>query len=182
RPSEVAKCVALINRTHKGQDLFRPYTADFLRGRLDDPSWGPRPEFWVPVYGWPDYWVLEEHGRVVACAGLWDRGRHIRELWHKPSTGERRALASTALMDWGFAEGHEEAMARLIAFFLGETARLGRDHLLAPIEHHPRLFELLAQYDPAPDTRGMNWRVFDGKGGSLRDPRPSRIYTDLAYW
>ena len=89
RREDLAACVALINRTHAGMDLFRPYTAEFLEDVLDEGFWGERPkptgnpqmDWWKSVYGWTDYFVLEEAGRIRACGGLWDRGRDMREQW-----------------------------------------------------------------------------------------------------
>ena len=92
--------------------MFRPYSTEYLEQRLDDPFWGEKPDFWVPVYGWPDYHVVEEDGRVVACGGLWDKGKNVREVWRHKETGEVRSFDSTALLDFGYAEGREDAMIR----------------------------------------------------------------------
>ena len=94
RRSEIRSCVALINRTHRGLDLFRPYSEEYLRGKLADPPWGPKPKSWTPVYGWQDYYVLEARGQIVACAGLWDRGRHVREVWRNKVSGEQQVIES----------------------------------------------------------------------------------------
>ena len=63
RPDDLPRCVELINRTHAGLDLFRPYTVEFLESHLDDPAWGPKPSFWSPVFGWDDYAVVEDGDR-----------------------------------------------------------------------------------------------------------------------
>ena len=130
RRPDVRRCVALINRTHRGLDLFRPYSEEFMCTRLDDPYWEPKPPFWLPVYGWPDYYVLEEKGRVVACAGLWDRGKHIREVWRHKRNGEQRTVETTALMDFGYESGREDAMARLMRYLVGRTHELGPQDFL----------------------------------------------------
>ncbi|MCH8849263.1 MAG: hypothetical protein IIC89_00380, partial [Chloroflexi bacterium] len=108
-PADVSRCVGLINRTHRGLDLFRPYSVDFLERRLNDGFWGePMPEEWWPrVYGWQDYHVVEEQGRVVACAGLWDRGRDMRDRWRRKSGGEEKVLSTADVLDFGFARGNE---------------------------------------------------------------------------
>jgi hypothetical protein len=179
----VTRCVQLINRTHRGQDLFRPYSEEFLQIRLDDPSWGPKPEFWEQVYGWPDYFVLEEDGRVVACAGLWDKGKNVRESWVHKETGERRLLESTALMDFGYATGREEAMARLISFLVGRTQELERGFLVAPLEHLPKVKRLLTDHEPTTETRALHFQIFDEKADNWSvDGSLKKVYTDLAYW
>lgn len=181
RRSDVRRCVGLINRTHRGLDLFRPYTPDFLRERLDDPMWGPKPDSWVSVYSWGDYMVLEEEGRIVACAGLWDRGKDVREVWLHKRTGERVMTEHTALMDFGFAEGREDAMKRLLGRFIGRTAELGRQELLAPIEYLPSLVARMAPYEPELETRRLAVHPESGNDGDLK-VRVRRPYTDLAYW
>jgi hypothetical protein len=181
RRSEARRCVALVNRAHRGLDLFRPYSAEFLQDRLSDQGWGPKPAFIVPVYGWHDYYVLEEGDRIVACAGLWDRGRHVREVWRHTETGEVTTIEPTALMDFGYAEGREDAMARLIQYLIGVSHELGRHELLAPIEQLPALVELLKDHEPALETRTMAVDGFHEAGLDV-DVVVKRPYTDLAYW
>ena len=180
-PADVPVCIELINATHDGLDLFRPYTAEFLETRLDDPFWGPRPSFWSTVYGWDDHLVVEQDGRVVACGGLWDRGRDIRERWRHKETGEEQVLSTTAMLDWGHAPGHEEAMAHLIRRFSARTAELGRVHLLAPLEFAPKVLALLSDSGVMEDTRALRCMGFEEPGLRVA-PRVTRPYTDLAYW
>jgi len=182
RHSDIRHCVPLINRTHRGLDLFRPFSAEYLRDRLDESRPGEKSPAWLAahsVYGWQDYYVLEEDGRIVACAGLWDRGRDIREVWRHKTTGEQHTVTSTAVLDFGYAEGREEAMARLVSYLIGETDRLGRDSLTIPLENLPALAKLLEGYGPAPETRGMEGGTFDAE---TRRPFGRSIYTDLRYW
>ena len=178
---ESRECASLINGVHRGLDLFRPYTASFLQSRLDDQAWGAKPDWWPRVYGWEDYYVVEERGRIVACAGLWERGRHVREVCRNLKTGEQETKEFGALLDFGWAPGREDAMARLIRHLLGVTARLGRSRLMAPIEHWPRLRDLLSDIPSTPDRRVVLWWSYmpgrDGRSIVLRKPD-----TDLVYW
>jgi hypothetical protein len=181
--ADLPACLRLINRTHRGCDLFRPYTRDFLEERLNDPSWGAKPPFWVPVYGWPDYYVLEEEGRVVACGGLWDKGANVREVWRHKETGETNTVDCTALMDFGYAAGREDAMVSLIRFFTGKTQELGRSHLTAGIQHLPRLVRAVAPLEPEAETRALHWQIYGPEQDMWQAaPEPKRIYTDVAYW
>lgn len=179
REDDVARCVSLINRTHRGLDLFRPYTVDYLSNRLDDGLWGDPiheewHEDWAHVYGWNDYYVLEEHGRIVACAGLWDRGRDMRDRYRHKETGEEKVVAVASLLDFGFARGHESSMARLIEYLVGETHRLGRDFLVAPLQYLPKVAALLETYEPLSDVRALRWGL---------DTYPiTQPHIDLAYW
>ena len=181
RPADLSRCVELINRTHCGLDLFLPYTEERFEMRLDDPYWGPSLDAGVHVFGWEDYYVLEEDGDVVACAGLWDRGRDVREVWRsKKVKGETHTIAPTALMDFGHAEGREDALARLIEFLIGETDRLGRDRLMAPLQFLPSVAVLLTDREPVKESRPLYWQaVGPAKQMGLKLDRP---YTDLGYW
>ena len=174
RRSDIRRCVGLINRTHRGSDLFRPYTMEFLQQALDEGFWGASPPEWVSVYRWQDYYVLEEQGRIVACAGLWDRGRDLREKWRRQSRTEEKVIAAAAVLDFGHEAGHETSLARLIGYLIGETDRLARDHLVVPLDQMPELAALLEEYGPIPETRALRW--------DLRDPVVTRPYTDLRYW
>jgi len=179
QPADIARCVSLINRTHRGLDLFRPYSVDFLQNRLDDGIWGEQTKEvwndpWRHVYGWDDYYVLEEQGRVVACAGLWDRGRDMRDRYRHTETGEEKVVTVAAVLDFGYARGHEATMARLVGYLIGETNRLGRDFLAVPLDYLPALAQQLARYEPAPETRALRW--------GLQDYPIERPHIDLAYW
>jgi hypothetical protein len=181
RPADVEACVQLINTTHDGLDLFRPYDAGFLSARLDDGTWGPKPPFFVPVYGWDDMVVLREAGEVVACAGLWDRGRNVRERWRHRATGEERLVEATCVLDLGFAPGRADAMASLLGHLLARTTELGRTAMIVALEHHPEVTEQLAWACPHPEERLLETMGFSD-GVTRVDACITRPYTDLAYW
>ena len=179
---DVPRCVELVNGTHAGLDLFRPYTAEFLESHLDDPSWGPKPGFWSPVFGWDDYAVAEDRdGRIVACGGLWDRGRDVRERWTCAETEEERTVEATAVLDWGHAPERPDAMALLLRHFLARTAELGRNHLLAPLEHAPGVLAALEDLTPVEETRALRCVGFNDETVRV-EAHITRPYTDLAYW
>jgi len=173
RRGDLARCAELLDRTHAGQDLYRPRSAEALENVLDEGFWGERPEWWRSVYAWPDHCVLEEGGRVVACAGLWDRGADVRERWRHRESGGERMRSEAALLDWGFEEGAEAAMQRLIRHLLARTHARGRDALTVPVDHQPVLAKGLEALRPVPEERRLRWGL----------PRPAeRPHTDLRYW
>ena len=180
-PADIRCCIELINRTHHGLDLFRPYSEEYLQGKLDELCRGPEPGARPAVYGMQDYYLLEEGGRIVACAGLWDKARHVREAWRHKLSGERRVVESTALLDFGHAEGRDDAMARLIGYLIGVTDGLGRDQLMAPLEFLPSLAGQLASYQPVTEKRAFYWQP-DKVLKDLGLRMLARPYTDLAYW
>ena len=171
---DLARCVELVNRTHRDLDLFRPYSEDFLEGTLDEHFWSERPDFYQTIYGWRDYHVLEEDGRIIACAGLWDRGRDVRERWRHAKGDRERTISDTNLLDWGYQEGAEEAMVRLVDHLLGRTHDLERDHLVIGLDHQERLAAALEGYEPVSEERFLRW--------SMPDVPMTRPYTDLRYW
>jgi GNAT superfamily N-acetyltransferase len=175
REGDLDRCIALINRTHAGRDLFRPYPREFLRDRLAVGLAEIGKPFWSPPYGTADVHVLERDGEIVACAGLWDRGRDLRERWRHRETGEARVVSATAVLDFGCAEGREDALAALIEHLIGATHALGRDYLLAPLETVPRIAELLASHDPVPEVRYLQWRA---DTPAITTP----VHVDLVYW
>ncbi len=174
RRGDLAQCVELLNRTHGGLDLFRPYTEEFLEDQLDEGYWGERAPWFPTVYGWRDFHVLEVAGRILACAGLWDRGRDLRERIRDKRSGEERTLSGTALLDWGYAEAAEDAMAELVAELAARTHALGRDFLSAPLDHTPVLAKRLESLEPAVETRYLRW--------GNPSPAITRPYTDLRWW
>jgi N-acetylglutamate synthase-like GNAT family acetyltransferase len=174
---DLPRCVELINRTNDGLDLWRPQSVERLSDKLSEGIWGERPPGFpgqMHVYGWDEFYVLEENGSVVACAGLWDRGRDIRDRWRHKESGEEKVIEVTCVLDFGFADERERSMARLIEFLIGVTATLGRDYLTVPLDWLPALAEQLGPLEPVPETRALRW--------GLREPEITKPYTDLVYW
>jgi ribosome modulation factor len=179
-PSDVDRCVELVKSAHDGLDLFRPYSPDTLRARLDDLFWGPKPHFVPSVYGWPDMKVLEDAGEIVACAGLWDRGRDVRERWRHGITNDERVVDSACLMDIGHAPGRADALAALIDHHVATTNALGRTTLCAALEFLPDVITQ-CRHQPTVETRSLETMVYREPDIDLQLPI-ARPYTDLAYW
>ena len=176
------RCRELINRTHDGLDLFRPYSEEYLDHRMSDPCWGPKPSFYPTVYGLPDYRVLEIDGTIVACGGRWDRGRDLREVW-RPADGPApaRVLDPTALMDFGFADGAAAAMGELIRHLLAETADQGRSGVArtAGVPARRRRCGGRPRTDHGP--RALHVLPFASPDLTVQVD-VTRPYIDLAYW
>jgi hypothetical protein len=175
RSDDLVACATLINRTHGAFDLFAPYSAENLASRLDQGFPGELPSYYPHVYGWQDFHLLEENGAIVACAGLWDRGRDMRETWRKAE--ETRTIAVTNLLDFGYDKGAEDAMALLIEYLLGETERLSRTSLVAPLDRLPALASACARFDPRGERRTFEWTPFVPEAPRTV-PEP---YTDLRF-
>ena len=120
--ADLGRCAELINRTHAGLDLFRPLGSESLRDVLDGGYWGPAAPWRPRPYGWDDFQVVEANGRIVACGGLWDRGRDVREVWRHPN-GEERRVEVAAALDLGCEAGEEAALADLLRAFARDVGR-----------------------------------------------------------
>jgi hypothetical protein len=118
--------------------------------------------------------VLEEGGSIRACAGLWDRGRDMRERWRRIGGTDERVIGIACVLDFGYAEGADESMAQLLRHLIGRTHLLGRDYLAVPIEHLPGLVALMDRHHSELDTRALRW--------NLKELPITRPYTDLRYW
>lgn len=181
---DLPRCFELINRSNEGLDLFRPYDLHRMEERLNDAMWGPTPEFIPDVYGWNDFRVLEIDETVVACGGLWDRGRDVREVWRQVSAsgdGAEHVLDPTAVLDFGFAEGHASAAAELLSHFLAATGELGRSGMMAALEFLPDVAAAVADLAPQSENRTLHVMPFS-MPGLENDAEITRPHTDLAYW
>jgi hypothetical protein len=176
-PRDLSRCAELINRTHDGLDLFTPYGPESLRHMLDGGVWGERPPWRPAVYGWADFHVVEQAGRIVACAGLWDRGRDMREVWRTVGGQERRVEVAAAL-DLGCEAGCEDALADLLRDFASRSAALGRQMLIADLEHLPEVASRLADLEPRLESRTLEWSPY-----MPALPRTlGECHLDLRYW
>jgi hypothetical protein len=175
--SDLETCASMINRTHEGLDLFHPYGTESLRAMLDEGIWGARPPNYRPVYGWKDVFVLEEAGRVVACAGLWDRGRDMRETW-RSKDGEERRVEVAAALDVGCEAGAEMALARLLRSLAGIAHERGRQSLIAHMEHMPAVQAELADLNSRLESRVLEWSPYTPE----LPRRLGRCFVDLRYW
>ncbi|HZC17572.1 MAG TPA: hypothetical protein VE309_12490 [Caulobacteraceae bacterium] len=175
--ADLAACAALINRTHEGLDLFRPLGAESLRMVLDQGYWGPGPSWQARTYGWADVFVLEEDGEIVACAGLWDRGRDMREVW-RSQAGEERRVEVAAALETGRAAGRDDALARLLRHLAGLAAERGRQSLIVDLEHLPAVKAALADLDPRVESRTLEWSPY----GPETPPTLGECHIDLRYW
>jgi hypothetical protein len=174
---DIEACAALINRTHEGLDLFCPYGPESLRAVLDEGIWGEGPSTRRSVYGWRDAFVLEEGGRIVACAGLWDRGRDMREIW-RGKDGEERRIEVAAALDVGCAAGHDPALGRILRHLGGLAAERGRQSLIADLEHLPAVTAALADLEPRVESRTLEWSPY-----APELPRQlGECFIDLRYW
>jgi hypothetical protein len=111
-PDEADEVAAILNATHQGQELFRPYTARTLRRRLEQAP---------DLYSWGDVFRTEN-----AVVGVWHSPEvRIRTESDGTASRSRRAL----VLDHGFRPGHEDEYEALLHVAARTAADAGYDHL-----------------------------------------------------
>lgn len=181
RPAERAdldRCATLIVARREGFDFVAPATAWTLDERLSSAGAAPRDVFWPHVYGYGDFFVVERDGRIVACAGLWDAGRDLREVWRHQATGRRRVVDSTMVLDPGFEDGCEAEFVRLLDYLAERSDGLGRNRMTVPLVPLGVPEALLEGWDVRTETRSLQFTL-DEAADRLPPVRP---FIDLAYW
>ncbi len=106
--------VRLVNRTHEGRELFRPYTDVDLGRRLSMSS----------DYGWGDYYGRFAGDRLVALAGVWGRNRAMTVMARGGDGREEREVSSF-IADYGYEDGAEDEMVVLLADICAAEASKG---------------------------------------------------------
>ena len=138
----------------------------------------PAPAYLEQIGRLIDVHPIKDAGLTVLVDAMWGTGAG----WFPKilNGGKTRVVENTALMDFGCAEGREDALARLIGHLVGVTHSLGHGQLMAPLQFLPSVVESLASYEPMTETRPIYWQPI----GAARDlnVKLTRPYTDLAYW
>lgn len=111
--------VELINATHEGDDFFEPLTADTLSARLTRDA-AYTPDSLRGVF---------DGATLVAAGGVIDKGRYTERIRIDGSSGEEKRTRSAAIIDWGYAPGHGDAFAQLLAALASDARLLGRKSL-----------------------------------------------------
>ena len=141
-PSEAKAVVGLLNRTHDGQELFRPYTLGSLNRRLSR----------SPEYGWGHLFGLDEADELAAVVGLWDQGRSLRVTSLDKATGQTHTVSRAVVADYGFRPRGERALAALLQQAAAVAASWGRQEVMITVPAASPLPDLLADLRPRLDS------------------------------
>ncbi len=134
RPATAAdapRIVALLNTTHEGEALFRPYTIESLIERVErEPS----------AYSWPSFRLSDR-----AVLGAWWHAYRVLRATGEESSEDVRTL----VLDYGFEPGAESEFVDLLRAVAAEASSGGSSELtiftsppspgyevLRPIAHH----------------------------------------------
>jgi hypothetical protein len=139
---EAKAVVELLNRTHDGQELFRPYTVGSLNRRLSR----------SPEYGWDHVFGVDEGGELAAVLGLWDQGRSLRVTSFDKVSGQTHTVSRPVVADYGFRPGAEGALAALLRGAAAVAASWGRQEVMMTVPAASPLPGLLADLRPRLDT------------------------------
>lgn len=155
--------VDLVNRTHAGEDFFEPLNGESLRERLARDA----------QYALGNLAGVRESGRLVAVAGLWDKGATTEAIHLNARTGEETRSRSASVTDWGYAPGCEDAFAALLRSLAARTWTLGRGTMTV-CEPAPG-----ALPDPGVPAQATDVSLFTPSFDPPDSPAIRGIYVDL---
>lgn len=113
-PADLAHVGRVLNATHRGAEMFLPYTQRSLAERMAR----------APAqYGWDRLWL---NGGAVA--GVWPEGESIAGRLRQPS-GEWAESRAAVVLDYGCLPGHEGELLALLRAWCGWLAPRGMSAL-----------------------------------------------------
>jgi GNAT superfamily N-acetyltransferase len=127
--AQLDEAAALINATQAWSAFFEPVTAESLMTRLSRDD----------QYRAQDLHGAFSGGRLVAVAGLWDKGANTEHIRTHPPTGMEVRSRTTAVIDWGCARGHKGDLSRLLAGLAAKSRMYGRQAMTI-CEPRPGMF------------------------------------------
>ena len=113
KPEDAARIVELLNGCHGEEELYLPYTLETLAARL---ARAPQ------EYSWEQVWLTD--GAVV---GVWPAGESIQVIVERD--GQRAVSRRGLALDYGFEDGAEEQLERLLRAWCGRLSERGFDTL-----------------------------------------------------
>jgi len=113
KPEDAARIVELLNGCHGEEELYLPYTLKTLAARL---ARAPQ------QYSWERLWMTD--GAVV---GVWPAGESVRVIVERD--GQRIVSQRGLVLDYGFSDGAEEQLERLLREWCGWLWERGLDTL-----------------------------------------------------
>jgi GNAT superfamily N-acetyltransferase len=154
--------VRLLNRTHAGKDLFRPYEQVDFGQRLAR----------SPAYGWGDVYGRSAGGPLVAVAAVWDRGAATATRRGQDGPPRREWVVA----DYGYEAGAEGEMAALLRELCAAAASAGRDAVSLALDPEGGLYAALRDL---PHSLAEN--LFYAPRIEAPADLPS-VYLDPFYW
>lgn len=127
---ELDDALALVNSTHRGLQLFIPYSRRRLEQRLTRSS----------SYTLAHWRGIRRGKRLVAVAGVYDRGAHLAVRTARRDGLTETPTRSLAVIDYGFAPGYEGAMVELLDAVRGMAGTCGRQSVQISVPEESPLF------------------------------------------
>jgi hypothetical protein len=163
---DLPQMLDLINETHRGREMFLPYTGDSLQRRLQQsPSYSLR--------HWRGYRSREG---LVAVAGVWDFGKSLKVAERSKGGDNLRVSSPAFVLDYGYRPGADEAMVEVFFALMESAARAERNELWIALPVERRLFSLMADL-PHSTT------LFQILTPGIETPKDiaASVYLDLVY-
>ena len=134
-PDDLPRALELINETHRGRELFLPYTAESLRRRLQQ----------SPGYSWRHWRGYRSRQGLVAVAGMWDFDRSLRITESSKSGDSVHVSVPALVLDYGYRQGAEEAMVEVFMALMEAAAHAERNELWIALPVERRLYSLMVE-------------------------------------
>lgn len=131
--NDLPQVLDLVNATHSGREMFLPYTAESLQRRLQR----------SPHYSWQHWRGYRSRAGLVAAAGMWDFNRSLRMIECSKAGETLHTSAPAFVLDYGYSEGAEEAMAEVFMSLMEAAAHKERNDLLIALPVERRLFAMM---------------------------------------
>ncbi len=165
-PDDLPQIVGLLNRTHGRREMFLPYTPESLQRRLQLSL----------DYSWRQWRGYHSAKGLLAVGGMWDYNRSLRLTVRDENGAPLHTSTPAYVLDYGYAEGAEEALVEVFMSLMELAAEGERSDLWVALPTERRLFTMM---QPFPHTTTLFCILTPGI-----EPPPSlgsSVYLDPVY-
>jgi hypothetical protein len=159
-PGDAARIVEILNTCHAGEEMYRPYTIDTLRSRLER-----APE----LYGWEQVWLTDR-----AVVGVWPAGLRVTR---EDDDGTRREAVRASVLDHGFLPGADDELESLLRAWCGWLAERGTNELAIYTSEGSPNYGVVSRLASEVDVYDFRMGVAEPAGAKERG-----LYVDAVYF
>ena len=132
--SDLPQVVELINATHSGREMFLPYNHESFQRRLQQSA----------SYSLRQWRGYRSQRGLIAAAGMWDFGRSLKIIERSKSGEGVHVSVPAYVLDYGYADGAEEAMVEVFFSLMEAAAVAERNELWLALPVERRLYAMMA--------------------------------------
>jgi hypothetical protein len=163
---DLPQMLDLINETHRGREMFLPYTADMLQCRLQQ----------SPSYSLQHWRGYRSREGLVAVGGVWDFGKSLKVAERSKDGDNLHVSAPAFVLDYGYRPGSDQAMVEVFFALMESAARAERNELWIALPVERRLYSLMADLS-------HSTTLFQILTPGIETPKDiaASVYLDLVY-